>query len=82
MEEKSASLPRESLRQLDLPPELIDHYKSLQRRYSNPIVELRNGVCLGCFMSLASSHKQQVVSSEKGFGICEFCGRILSYEEY
>ncbi|MBN1900295.1 hypothetical protein JW926_03100 [Candidatus Sumerlaeota bacterium] len=66
---------------LDLSPEMTEYFHSIQKRLPNPIVEMRNGVCLGCFMVL-SSHQQQLVKSEDGYGICETCGRILYYEGY
>lgn len=66
---------------IDLSPEKTDYYHSIQKRFLNPIVEMRNGVCVGCFMVL-SSHQQQMVKSDDGYGICESCGRILYYEGY
>ena len=69
------------MRQLELPPKILSHFNNIRKRFSNPIVELRNGVCLGCFMSLSSSQKQQVESGD-GYGVCEACSRVLYYEEY
>lgn len=66
---------------LELSPEMVDYYHSIQKRIPNPIVEMRNGVCLGCFMVLAS-HLQQAVKSNDGYGVCETCARILYYEGY
>jgi predicted nucleic acid-binding Zn-ribbon protein len=66
---------------LELSPEMVEYYHAIQKRFLNPIVEMRNGVCLGCFMVL-SSHQQQIVKSEDGYGVCETCGRILYYEGY
>ena len=65
---------------LNLSPEMTDYYHSIQKRMPNPIVEMRNGACLGCFIVL-SSHQQQSVIND-GYGVCETCGRILYYEEY
>jgi predicted nucleic acid-binding Zn-ribbon protein len=66
---------------LELSPEKVEYYHSIQKRFLNPIVEMRNGVCLGCFMVL-SSHQQQMVKCDDGYGICESCGRILYYEGF
>jgi predicted nucleic acid-binding Zn-ribbon protein len=66
---------------LDLSPEMTEYYHSIQKRFLNPIVEMRNGVCLGCFMVL-SSHQQQIVKNDDGYGVCESCSRILYYEGY
>jgi predicted nucleic acid-binding Zn-ribbon protein len=69
------------MRQLDLTPKLISYLKTIQKRYSNPLVELRNGACLGCFITLSSAQRQEIVGSE-GYGICDNCGRILYLDEY
>ncbi len=68
------------MRQLDLPHELLPHFRGIEKRYPNPIVEMRKGVCLGCFMSASSSQRQQL-EKNGGYDVCEFCGRIVYYEE-
>ena len=69
------------MRQVDLSPKMLHYYKSIRKRFPNPIVELRNGVCLGCFISLSSGQKQEMEKSDD-YGLCEACGRILYHEEY
>jgi len=68
------------LPQLDLPPHLMEHYHIIRKRFANPIVEMRNGTCLGCFMVLSSHNQQKIKSGE--YDMCETCGRILYYEGY
>ena len=68
-------------RHLDLPPELISYYTSIKKRFSNPIVEVRNGVCLGCFIALSSSQRQEIENNDR-YQLCDNCGRILYHEDY
>jgi len=74
------STETDEMRQLALPPNLLHYCKTIQRRFSNPLVEMRNGVCTGCFMSLSSGQRQKI-ENETTYGVCESCGRILYYEE-
>ena len=67
-------------RDLDLPSELTTHFRGIRERFANPIVAMRKGVCLGCFMSASSSQRQQI-EKKGGYDVCEFCGRIVYYEE-
>ncbi|HPB30640.1 MAG TPA: hypothetical protein PLB62_04235 [Candidatus Sumerlaeota bacterium] len=76
---KGGSVSNE-MRQLDLTPELIAHFKVIQKCFANPIVEMRNGVCLGCFISMSSAGRQ-VIESGSGYGLCESCGRIIYSED-
>ena len=66
--------------QLDLPPHLLEHYNIICKRVPNPIVEMRNGTCLGCFMVLSSHHQQKVKVED--YDVCENCDRILYFEDY
>jgi predicted nucleic acid-binding Zn-ribbon protein len=75
-----ASMATDEMRQLALPPNLLHYCKTIQRRFSNPLIEMRNGVCTGCFMSLSSGQRQKI-ENETTYGVCESCGRILYYEE-
>jgi len=68
--------------QVDLSPELIDYYHSILRRFSDPIVEMRNGVCMGCCMVLSPHNQQKIKSGEGGYDICEACGRIVHCDDY
>ena len=69
------------MRKLDLPPELMSYCQTMQKRFSDPIVEVRNGTCLACFINLSSSERQ-VIESGNGYGVCGSCGRILYYEDF
>lgn len=78
LEERGNGNPE--LKQLELPPALLNRVNMLQVRFDNPLVEMKDGVCLGCFMNQPSHHKQKVQEGD-GFGICENCGRVLYWEE-
>ena len=67
-------------RQLDLPPDLIHYCRTIQRRYLNPVVEMKDGVCMGCYITLSSGQRQHIENTN-GYGVCESCGRILYFEE-
>ena len=71
----------EDMRKLDLPPDLISYCQTIQKRFSDPIVEMRNGTCLGCFITLSSSERQEIENGN-GYGVCDSCGRILYFEEF
>lgn len=68
------------MHQLNLSPELIRYCQIISRRYKNPVVELRSGVCTGCYMGLSSAKRQDIETGD-GYDICEHCGRIIYYEE-
>jgi len=70
----------DEMRQLALPPNLLNYLKSIKRRFRNPLVEMSNGICMGCFMALSSGQRQKI-ENETTYGVCESCGRILYYEE-
>jgi predicted nucleic acid-binding Zn-ribbon protein len=76
---ESRSSVNSEMRQLELSPDLLRYHKSVQKRFRNPIVEVRNGVCLGCFIGLSSGQKQEIENGN-GYGVCEACGRILYFE--
>ena len=68
------------MHQLNLSPEMIRYCQTISRRYQNPIVELRAGVCTGCWMALSTAKRQDIETGD-GNDICEHCGRIIFYEE-
>lgn len=59
-------------------PQLLKSYERLQRRYERAVVPIYRGVCLGCFMTLPTAHRQAVKSHES-VKVCENCGRILCW---
>lgn len=58
------------------PEKLIEQYERLQASTNKPIVQVKNGVCQGCQMSVS---KNTVKKARNGQGIvtCENCSRIL-----
>jgi predicted nucleic acid-binding Zn-ribbon protein len=60
----------------NIPEEWISEYYRLAKTKSNPIVEVRNDACTGCFMALSLRNKNEWRSG-KGLVHCDECGRIL-----
>ncbi len=59
-----------------IPDKLIEQYERLRASANKPIVQVKNGVCQGCQMSVS---KNTVKKARNGQGIvtCENCSRIL-----
>ena len=51
-------------------------YKRVAKKHGRGIVPVKRGVCLGCFMSLPTSH-QASQQADVEVSLCENCGRIL-----
>ena len=62
----------------ELPPEAVEQYEYLLKRYgASAVVPIKNGCCSGCYIQIPSSRQNQL---EEGIFICEQCGRLL-YDE-
>ena len=59
-----------------LPRELSTRYKSIRRKFANPMVTIENNQCGGCKMQLPSVVIRKVCQQNE-LVICENCGRIL-----
>lgn len=51
-------------------------FERLKKRYSHPIVPVKDGTCLGCFSMLPTSYNEAGRNEENVF-TCENCGRLL-----
>jgi len=57
-------------------PFLVSQYESLHAEYSEPIAEIRNGLCGGCKLRV-SGNTMERARGGMGIVICEHCSRIL-----
>lgn len=62
--------------ELDEEEEALLQYNHLAERLANPVVEMRNQSCMGCFLPLSLS-KLSEWRRGKGLVCCDECGRIL-----
>jgi predicted nucleic acid-binding Zn-ribbon protein len=60
----------------ELDEALLKEYHRIGERVSNPVVEVRNQSCMGCFLPLSVS-KLSEWRRAKGLVTCDECGRIL-----
>ena len=56
--------------------DIFQIYKRVASKYERPLVPVRNGVCYGCFVSLATS-KASTEDERDSIKVCEHCGRII-----
>ena len=68
----------ESLRQ-SIPEPILMHYDRLRARGKTGVALVRNGVCTGCHMRLASGINAAVIRADD-VSICDTCGRYLKLE--
>ena len=61
-------------------PALMNRYKRVRQHYNMPVVEVRDGKCSGCNMSLPMAVIKKLTSQETVLE-CENCGRILYYQK-
>lgn len=73
IEEKSKE--RESIEE-KIPDRLIKQYNRLKTTTHEPVVQIKNGVCQGCQMSVSKNTIKQA-RSDQGIATCENCSRIL-----
>lgn len=59
-----------------IPDRLIDQYERLRSASSDPVVQVKNGICQGCQMSVSKNTVKQARNSQ-GIATCENCSRIL-----
>lgn len=57
-------------------PSLMARYQRVRQHYNTPVVEVRDGKCSGCNMSLPSLAIRRLVSEDMILE-CENCGRLL-----
>lgn len=60
----------------EIPDRLIDQYNRLRASTNTPVVQVKNGVCQGCQMSVSKNTVKQA-RNDQGLAICENCSRIL-----
>lgn len=61
---------------LDIEDELLVKYQKIRKNKKLAIVEMVNGVCLGCNMTI-SKHMVEKIKINDNIMSCENCGRIL-----
>lgn len=59
-----------------IPDRLIDQYNRLRSTTNTPVVQVKNGVCQGCQMSVSKNTVKQARNNQ-GLATCENCSRIL-----
>lgn len=57
-------------------PALMNRYKRVRQHYNMPVVEVRDGKCSGCNMSLPSLAIRKLIGEDMILE-CENCGRLL-----
>lgn len=62
--------------ELDLDGDLLKKYRNIRSNKGRAIVEMKDGVCTGCNMSIATRKAEQV-KANIDIIYCENCGRIL-----
>lgn len=60
----------------EIPDRLIDQYNRLRSTTNTPVVQVKNGVCQGCQMSVSKNTVKQARNNQ-GLATCENCSRIL-----
>lgn len=59
-----------------IPEQILGHYDRLKRSNKIPVVEVRNGICLGCHLTLTRGLAVRLQSADD-LHICEHCGRYI-----
>ncbi len=72
---EDASSEREAILE-GIPDRLIKQYNRLKSNTNEPVVQIKNGVCQGCQMSV-SKNTIKKARSDQGIATCENCSRIL-----
>ncbi len=87
--QQEASMPGARLSQLDasiqtlfseLPPNVADHFRKIEKKGLLAVVPISNGVCSACGMSLPVSLVHEVHAA-KSLHFCPSCTRMLYYPE-
>ncbi|MFW6049036.1 MAG: zinc ribbon domain-containing protein [Candidatus Bipolaricaulota bacterium] len=60
----------------EIPDRLVKQYNRLKSNTNEPVVQIINGVCQGCQMSV-SKNTIKKARSDQGIATCENCSRIL-----
>lgn len=59
-----------------IPSYLLKQYGNLCAKFSNPVVEIQNGVCTGCKLRVSGNTVERA-KGNMGITTCEHCSRIL-----
>lgn len=60
----------------EIPEPILGHYDRLMQRGKKGVALVRNGVCSGCQMKLASGTYASLLRDED-LGVCDTCGRYF-----
>ncbi len=63
------------LRQL-IPEQILGHYDRFVKAGKVPVIGVRHGVCMGCFVSLSTGALQKLIRQDD-LNLCEHCGRYI-----
>ena len=81
LKKKSPKLEKEiSTLQSYMNPDYLSRFNRLMGRYGTAIVDVEDGVCQGCFMTLSTSLRNQV-KYENHVYICENCSRFIALKD-
>lgn len=59
-----------------IPPETLNHYKKILKRYGRAIAPVSGKICLGCFITIPTSLSSKEIGNQV-LRNCENCGRFL-----
>jgi predicted nucleic acid-binding Zn-ribbon protein len=60
----------------ELDSALLDRFDRLMERYGFAVAEVEGGVCLGCFINVATGMSSAIEGSNDIY-VCENCGKFL-----
>ncbi|MEA3346727.1 MAG: PTS sugar transporter subunit IIA [Candidatus Auribacterota bacterium] len=81
LKRKSPKLEKEiSTLQSYINPDYLSRFNRLMGRYGTAIVDVEDGVCQGCFMTLSTSLRNQI-KYENHVYVCENCSRFIALKD-
>lgn len=81
LKRKSPKLEKEiSTLQYYMNSDYLSRFNRLMGRYGTAIVDVEDGVCQGCFMTLSTGLRNQI-KYENHVYVCENCGRFIALKE-
>lgn len=58
---------------------LLARYDKLKKRFPNPVVPVKNGVCTGCFLKVSTGLMGKI-KGQTDLLVCENCGRFIGFQ--
>ncbi len=77
-EEKNGPTQQSALLREEIHEALLERYDKLRRRYQQPVVHVKNGVCTGCFLKVSTGLMSKVRGQTDTL-VCENCGRFIGF---